>query len=229
MPVEKLFAKQKEMIHICHEHLKPVLISCNVLDSMVSSMLPTMCEVGEISSLVAEYVDDMILSSETSCGNNPIEAIRTLGRICVEAEALRIMKRMQNPSRSESVTIKSSTSKNSIQSCIIYCALEAAYAIHASVIVVFTQKGYSALKLSKLRPPCPIIAVTCTEKVARNISLISAVNSMLLPDLDETLEITAKVIAKQRERGVIKRGDYVVVTSGDVENIANQTNNLKII
>lgn len=94
MPVEKLFAKQKEMIHKCHEHLKPVLISCNVLDSMVSSMLPTMCEVGEISNLVSEFVDDIILSSETSFGSNPVEAIKTLGRICVEAEALRILKRM---------------------------------------------------------------------------------------------------------------------------------------
>ena len=97
MPVEKLFSKQKEMIHKCHEHLKPVLISCNILDSMVSSLLPTMCEVGEISNLVSDYVDDIILSSETSFGNHPIEAIKTLSRICVEAEALRIMNRIQNP------------------------------------------------------------------------------------------------------------------------------------
>lgn len=64
---------------------------------MVSSLLPTMCEVGEISNLVSDYVDDIILSSETSCGNNPMESIKTLSRICVEAEALRIMRRMQNP------------------------------------------------------------------------------------------------------------------------------------
>lgn len=53
-----------------------------------------MCEVGEISNLVSDYVDNIVLSSETSCGNHPIEAIQTLSRICVEAEALRIMRRM---------------------------------------------------------------------------------------------------------------------------------------
>lgn len=227
MPVEKLFAKQKEMIHKCHEHLKPVLISSNVLDSMVSSLLPTMCEVGEISSLVTEYVDDIVLSSETSCGNNPIEAIKTLSRICVEAEALRIMKRMQDPAHAGSVTIKSS--KNSIQSCVIYCALEAAYHINASIIVVFTTRGYTSLKLSKLRPPCPIIAVTSSKRVARNISQISAINSMIFSTLEGTEALTKLVLQKQKDLGLVRQGDFVVITSGDIENVANHTNNLKII
>ena len=82
------------MIHKCHENLKPVFISGNILDSMVSSLLPTMCEVGEISSLVSDYVDDILLTSETSFGLHPIDAIKTLSRVCVEAEALRIIKRL---------------------------------------------------------------------------------------------------------------------------------------
>jgi len=192
MPVEKLFSKQKEMIHKCHEHLKPVLISCNILDSMVSSLIPTMCEVGEISNLVSDYVDDIILSSETSFGNHPIEAIKTLSRICVEAEAIRIMKRIQNPSNSDSVSIRSS--KNAIPSCIINCSLEAAYQIHASIIVVFTTRGYTALKLSKLRPPCPIVAVTCHKKVARCLSQVSAVNSVLFETLIGTESLITRVV-----------------------------------
>ncbi|KAL4427499.1 hypothetical protein ABPG74_015202 [Tetrahymena malaccensis] len=226
MPVEKLFAKQKEMIHKCHEHLKPVLVSCNILDSMVSSLLPTMCEVGEISNLVNDYVDNIVLSSETSCGNHPVQAIKTLSRICVEAEALRIMKRLQNPSHSDIVSIKSQS--NAIPCCIINCSLEAAYQVHASVIMVFTTRGYTALKLSKLRPPCPIIAVTCHKKVARNLSSVSAVNSILFGSLIGTEVLIQKVIDKLKLTGLVKVGDFIVITSGDIENLANQTNNLRI-
>lgn len=57
---------------------------------MVSSLLPTMSEIGEISNLVNEYVDCIVLSSETTCGTNPVEAIKTLKRVCLEAENIRI-------------------------------------------------------------------------------------------------------------------------------------------
>ena len=52
-----------------------MLVSCNILDSMVSSLLPTTCEVGEISNLVSDFVDGIALTTETSGGNHPIEAI----------------------------------------------------------------------------------------------------------------------------------------------------------
>lgn len=91
------------MVHKCHELMKPITISGSILDSMVSSLLPTMCEVGEVSNLIADFVDSIALTTETSGGNHPIEAIKTLSRICVEAEALRIMKRMKNPYNSDSV------------------------------------------------------------------------------------------------------------------------------
>ena len=90
MPVERLPFEQEEMIKKCNQNLKPVYISANILDSMVSSKLPKSCEVGEIDSLVSCYVDGIILSSETSLGNNPIEAIETLSRVCIETEARQI-------------------------------------------------------------------------------------------------------------------------------------------
>ncbi len=112
------------MIRKCHEYMKPIFISCNILNSMVSSLLPTMSEIGEISNLINEYVDNIILSSETSCSANPIEAIRTLHRICVEAEKARIVDYLHHLSGSNYSYFKSS--KINIHSCIIECALESA-------------------------------------------------------------------------------------------------------
>jgi pyruvate kinase len=57
---------------------------------MVSSLLPTMSEIGEISNLVFEKVDGLVLSSEISSSENPIESTKTLDRVCLEAEKIRI-------------------------------------------------------------------------------------------------------------------------------------------
>lgn len=67
--------------------MKPVLIQCSILESMVSSQLPRSCEVGDIAVLVASGVDEIILSGETSYGSFAVQAVETLARICIESEA----------------------------------------------------------------------------------------------------------------------------------------------
>lgn len=52
--------------------MKLCLVSCNILESMISSPLPTIPELGEISNLVSEYVDGIVLSGETAYGDYPI-------------------------------------------------------------------------------------------------------------------------------------------------------------
>lgn len=52
IPVEKLVFRVQEMIHKCHEQLVPVFVSCNLLESMISSLIPTIPEIGEITNLV---------------------------------------------------------------------------------------------------------------------------------------------------------------------------------
>lgn len=66
--------------------MKPIQVSCNVLESMIGSLLPTTIEVGEIGGLVDQFVDGIILSQETTVGEYPVEAVETLSRICFEAE-----------------------------------------------------------------------------------------------------------------------------------------------
>lgn len=75
MPVEKLNYKQRDMITKANAKFKPVLVSCNILDSMVQNFFPTTCEIGEISNLVQDFLDGIILSNETSYGHHPIECI----------------------------------------------------------------------------------------------------------------------------------------------------------
>ncbi|EAR82294.2 pyruvate kinase complex alpha subunit (macronuclear) [Tetrahymena thermophila SB210] len=225
IPVEKLHFKQKELIQKSNESLKPVLVSCNILDSMVSSLLPTTCEVGEISNLVSDYVDAIILSGETSYGMYPIQAVETLSRICMETEARQILKNLNDTTR----PIQIQWSKQSVINSIVKCTLDAAYNIQANLIIVFTSTGSTALKVSKLRPPCPIIAVTSNHKVARHINYLSSVTGKVFFTLVGTNVLTEKVLEYAKDQKYVKSGDYVIITSGEIENLSGMTNNLKIV
>ncbi|KAL4427589.1 hypothetical protein ABPG74_012980 [Tetrahymena malaccensis] len=225
IPVEKLHFKQKELIQKSNESLKPVLVSCNILDSMVSSLLPTTCEVGEISNLVSDYVDAIILSGETSYGMYPIQAVETLSRICMETEARQILKNLNDTTR----PIQIQWSKQSVINSIVKCTLDAAYNIQANLIIVFTSTGSTALKVSKLRPPCPIIAVTSNHKVARHINYLSSVTGKVFYTLVGTNVLTEKVLEYAKDQKYVKPGDYVIITSGEIENLSGMTNNLKIV
>ncbi|EGR27591.1 pyruvate kinase, putative [Ichthyophthirius multifiliis] len=114
IPVEKLHYIQKEMFQKCIQQRKIVMVSCNILECMVSSLLPMTCEVGEIFNLVSECVDNIILSSETAFGNFPVQAIETLSRICIETEANQILKNKEEKKIKEIQTFLS-TLKQLIQ------------------------------------------------------------------------------------------------------------------
>ncbi|EGR31005.1 pyruvate kinase, putative [Ichthyophthirius multifiliis] len=225
MPVEKLFVQQREMIKKCHEYMKPVLISCNILNSMVSSLLPSMSEIGEISNLVNEYVDGIILSSETSCSTNPVEAIKTLEKVCIEAENIRILDSIYKLNSSQQLR----SAKTTIQSCIIECAIQTAFNINAKFIFAFTTRGYTALKISKMRPYCPILAITSDKRVARILTCVCGIQSLLIESLIGTEFIMKQIINIQKNEGKLFPGDFVVITYGDIEDKANQTNNIKVI
>jgi pyruvate kinase len=85
------------------------------------------------------------------------------------------------------------------------------------------------LKISKLRPPCPIIAVTANNKLARHLNYLSATSGIVYPSLVGTSILLEKVLAYAKEYKYVKHGDLVIVTSGEIENLSGTTNNLKII
>lgn len=94
------------------------------------------------------------------------------------------------------------------------CAVKAAYDIKASLIVVFTNTGLTSRKIAKCKPKCPILAVTPNEWAAQGVLLHRGVFSMTVGSLIGNNHLTQKVIEEAKNRGFIKIGDSIVITSG---------------
>jgi len=245
IPVEKLFFKQKEMIRKCHEKCKPVTVVSQVLESMVQGLVPTSSEINDIANLILDGVDSITLNTETTYGLHPKESLETLSRICYEIEYNDSkQKQIVDPEKLQLPTIDNNSQPNSpqyiipkidpasspsISHTIASCAIKAVYDLHASLIVAFTQTGSTVLRLSKMRSPCPIVAVTINEKVARQVSLLASVTAVKVGSMFGKENLQQKVLGIALERNWVKVGDFIVITFGDVEGVSGTTNSMKIL
>lgn len=222
--VEQLIFKVKDMINKCHEQLKPVMVSCNLLESMITSLIPTIPEIGEISNLVNQYIDCFILSAETSFGEHPIESIETLSRIIKEVERYQVS---SNENFNRNTYIESKNQRHASLNIIVYSAIEAAYKMKAKLIISFTNSGNSALKLSKLRPPCPVISICNQVNIARILNFLSGIQGKYQPSSNQQDVIIKRIVEKFKQQKILQSGDFIIITCSTSPNF-NNTDNMRI-
>ena len=112
---------------------------------------------------------------------------------------------------------------------ISYAAIDAAYSLKAKAIICFTSSGSTALRAARFRPGIPIIAITQSEEVARQLSItfgIIPIKTGFFPNTDEMIEDAKRMLTGA---GLAKNGDTFVITAGNPAGIAGNTNMLKII
>lgn len=121
------------------------------------------------------------------------------------------------------------TKKHIVANAIASATVDAAYRIKAKAIIVFTSTGSTALKISKLKPPCHIVSVTTDRRIARLLQLLGGITSLCFGTFVGTDALQERVAQIAIERKIIKKGDYVIFLSGSIENLSGQINALKII
>jgi len=87
MPIEKVPGLQKKITRKARAAGKPVVVATQMLESMITSPVPTRAEVSDVATAVFEGADAVMLSAESAVGKYPIEAIRMMDRIADEVES----------------------------------------------------------------------------------------------------------------------------------------------
>jgi len=117
----------------------------------------------------------------------------------------------------------------SIAETIANCAVKASYEMSAKLIIVFTNSGQSAKLVSKYNPQCPILAVSASDKSAKQCMITKGIFYMLVGSLIRAESLIGKVKQECMERGLLKKGDFVIVTTGVDEGLEGSTNLLKVL
>jgi len=205
MPFNQIPLIQKDILRRCLAAQKPSITATQMLESMVSSKKPTRAEATDVAGAVWDGSDAVMLSAETSVGENPSVAVRAMSQIALEAET-------QMP---QFAIGKKDVDANTLQAQILSCAAGfIAENLNAKAIVTPTRSGRTPLLVSRDRSNVMILAPTEDLRVARRMCLYWGVRPMAMGrfrTVDELLNHAGRVAKKS---GFIKTGDKIVITSG---------------
>ena len=190
---------QSKIVKLARIYGKPVILATQVLESMVTSPIPTRAEVTDVANSIIQGVDAILLSDETAMGQYPVETVKTLHELIVNVE------RNFKP--------KSPPPLNTIDDAIAYSSVSAAHISSASCIAVYTRTGTEALRVSRLRPLVPIIALTPNYDIYKRLKICYGV----YPEkLEEDLRSLDKIVEKSKE--VVKqlgiKGTIIITAVG---------------
>ena len=218
VPLQSLPIYQKSIIKRCREYGKICIVATEMLESMKKNVRPTRAEVSDIANAVLDGTDAVMLSGETTTGNHPIEVVKYMAEICENAEQYYDYDDAFDSVREVDIT-----------ETIAKSVVDSASLLDVKVIVAATMSGYSARKISNLKPNSLILATCPTASVARSLALNYSVYSKIVNVYDSTDEIVADAKVKATEFLNLSKGDVIVITGGFPNNGVNkQTNFMKI-
>jgi len=201
-PFEDLPIIQRRAVLKCHQHGKPVIIATHMLESMITSPMPTRAEITDVANAVFERADCVMLSGETTIGRYPVECVKILEKI-----ACRIETELEDDT-SAPATFEHEKMK------ILRAAVVMANEVPGSQIVTFTRQGFIARGLAALRPPrAPIIAFTPHLEVLRKLKLLRSVEGFMLPfesNPDDTIQQAISLLVKAKR---VRAGDKLIVVT----------------
>lgn len=217
MPIEEVPLVQKRCITLARDAAKPVIVATQMLDSMITNSRPTRAESTDCANAVLDGADALMLSGETSVGDFAIEAVVTMARIIERTEEV-MLDRI--PGLSHAPRTKGGA--------ITKAAVEVGAIVDAKYLVAFTQSGDSARRMSRLRSPIKILALTPENSVYNQLALSWGVEPMITPMVSHTDEMVKQVDAILIESKRANKGENVVIVAGSPPGIPGSTNAMRV-
>jgi pyruvate kinase len=205
MDIVRVPTIQKRIIRACNRHRVPVITATQMLDSMEENNRPTRAEASDVANAVLDGSDAVMLSGETAIGRYPLRSVEIMSRIAREAEAL-VEPRTELP-----VGLTSRNTATQITRAVTLGAMHAAEQLDAALIVIVSRSGKSALAVSELRSPAPIVALTDDQGVARQLCLAWGVTPIVSNVREATTSQLIRFVETwARDRGLVQTGQQIV-------------------
>ena len=217
LPIEDVPMVQKRCITMARESAKPVIVATQMLDSMISNSQPTRAEATDCANAVLDGADALMLSGETSVGDFPIDSVKIMARIIERTEDVALD---QIPPLKHSPATKAGA--------ITKAATEVGLTVGAKYLVAFTQSGDSARRMSRLRSPIPMFALTPEIGTYNRLALSWGVESLLTASVNHTDEMVMQVDTILIESKRVKIGDLVLIVAGSPPGIPGSINAMRV-
>jgi len=202
LPAEEVPLIQKELVLKAKRARIPAIIATQMLETMISSLTPTRAEVNDVANSVMDGADAVMLSSETSIGEYPVEVIKTMSKILKKVENSPLISVPQEPPNIRT--------NRYITKSICYHAAHMANEIKAKAICTLTNSGYTGFQISAWRPSAHILVFTSNKHILSRLNLLWGVRAFYYDrfvSTDETIKDINKIAISS---GYVTKGDFLI-------------------
>ncbi|ADP14220.1 pyruvate kinase [Achromobacter xylosoxidans A8] len=218
----ELVGIQKRIIQHARTLNKVVITATQMMESMISSPMPTRAEVSDVANAVLDYTDAVMLSAESASGQYPVETVQAMARVCLGAE--------KHPTSTKSHHRLGET----FTRCDETIALAAMYAANhfpgVKAIIALTESGHTPLIMSRIRSGVPIYCYSPHSATQNRVAMFRGVYTVPFSPSDyEPADLSNAAIDELRKRNLVQTGDWVILTKGDFYRDSGGTNGMKIL
>ena len=219
VPLEDVPSLQKKLIQRGIAAGTPVITATQMLDSMIKNPRPTRAEATDVANAIYDGTSAIMLSGESAVGAYPVEAVETMVRIALRAEA--DMDYIRRFSRDTSAS-------TDVTNAISHATVTSAHDLNASAIITVTKSGSTARILSRYRPACVIVGCTTEKHVWRQLALSWGTVPLMIAEESNTDDLFEHAVDAAVQNGLVHDGELVVLTAGVPLGISGTTNLMKV-
>jgi pyruvate kinase len=222
MGYAELTGLQKTIIRQSLARNRVVITATQMMESMISSPIPTRAEVSDVANAVLDGTDAVMLSAETAVGKYPVKAVQAMSDVIRGAEKYQLGS-LPNLVRAEE---EFGSSEEAISMAVMYAANH----MRLRAIVALTESGSTPLLMSRIRSDMPIYAFTRHEATRRRVTLYRNVYAVPF-DITHTDSATLypAIFDRLLELGLVDINDLVILTKGELSGVSGGTNSLQIL
>ena len=220
MPLERVPGIQKTLTRLARRLGKPVVVATQMLESMITSPVPTRAEVSDVATAVFEGADAIMLSAESASGQYPREAVATMNRIAAAVESEGIYPSIIEAQRP--------APEQTGADAIAEATRDVAETLGLKVICAWTSSGATGLRIARERPRSSILALTPIEEVARRLALVWGVHPIVTDDARDERDMAERACRHAYIEGFAGPGERIIVVAGVPFGTPGGTNNLRI-
>lgn len=220
IPIEKIPGIQKKIIQKCHNAGITSIVATELLATMATMDHPTRAEVSDIANAVLDGTDAVMLCGETTIGRFPLETLRMMEKIISSAE--------QDINYGYLMEMAAKTEKRDMTGTLAYSVAGCASRLQCKAIFAPTMTGYTAKKMSRFRPTCPVVAISPNITTVKSLALNFGIYPILIDDLKNLDTIIEKSKSIASEVLNLEKGDTIVITGGYPFKKVKHTNFMKI-
>jgi pyruvate kinase len=220
LPLEQVPGVQKQMTRAARRTSKPVVVATQMLESMISSPVPTRAEVSDVATAIYEGTDAVMLSAESAAGRYPVEAVATMDRIAVEVET--------DPTYRAIIHAQRTDPEATGADAIAAAARQIAETLDLNAVVCWTSSGATALRVARERPRPPIMSISPNVSAGRKLALVWGVHSVVAEDARDQDDMVDRACRIAFKEGLARVGQRIIVVAGVPLGTPGATNMVRI-